>query len=311
MKECSYSLDSYLTLINMSTKTRLLVEGRSDRIHLTNLLNEIGPTNKIKIDTARDLRGVDQQTSKNNRAKIEYVSSRVGAKDNIYFLCDREFREFIVNVNDQVYDNLPEHYNDNSMFWTLGHSLENYFFTIDVLIDAFRYLCFSEYKSGAIEKLRSSIDVCFQIIASITMAARDMDKSTYPLAVIKWLDFKFENGQLRLKTYEEASCERGDLNEHLYALINTYSSAMSKTDYVTNSRISRGHTGVIILQRVFSACLYEVGKKDNEVAARESANEFSSLAEKNISTALSESWSRKVITKEVQYPEMLINKFSA
>lgn len=311
MKECSYSLDSYVTLINMSTKKRLLVEGRSDRVHLTNLLNEIGSTNKIKIDTARDLRGVDQKTSKNNRAKIEYVSSRVGNKDNIYFLCDREFREFIVNVNDQAYDNLPEHYNDKSMFWTLGHSLENYFFSIDVLIDAFKYLCFSEYKSGAIEKFKSSIDTCFQIIASITMAAKDMDKSTYPLSVIKWIDFSFDGNELRLKSYDEVSCERNGLNEQLFSLINTYSNAMRKTDYVTNSRISRGHTGVIILQRVFAACLYEVGRNDNEVTAREYANEFSSLAEKNISTALSESWSRKVTTKEVQYPEMLISKFSA
>jgi len=311
MKECSYSLDSYITLINMSTKKRLLVEGRSDRIHLTNLLNEIGVPNKIKIDTASDLRGVDQQTSKNNRAKIEHVNSRVQGRDNIYFLCDREFREFVVDVNDQVYDRLPQHYNEKSMFWTLGHSLENYFFSIDVLIDAFRYLCFSEYKSNAIEKFKLSLDASFQIIASVTMAAKDMDKSTYPLSVIKWKDFYFNADQLYIKNYAESSCERNHLNECLFNLISNYSNAMRKTDSVTNCRISRGHTGVILLQRIFSACLYEVGKDENERVAKESANEFSTLSEKNISTALSESWSKRAINKEVQYPELLINNFLA
>ncbi|MDY1000134.1 DUF4435 domain-containing protein [Pantoea agglomerans] len=308
MSECVYSLDSYLTLIKMSNKKRLLVEGRSDRIHLTNLLNEIGAAKKIKIDTAKDLRGIDKQTSKNNRAKIEYVHARAGNKENIYFLCDREFREFV--IDDKLHDNLPDHFNDKTMFWTLGHSLENYFFSIDVIIDSFKYLCFSEYKKQAAMKFREVLEASFKLIASITLAAKEMDKSTYPLSVIKWGDFTFEDDSFSLKDYAQLSWERNELNQDLFSLINKYLNVTRSADIIISSRISRGHTGVIVLQRIFSACLYEVGRVDNEVAAREAANEFSSLAEKNISTALSESWSRKVKVNEALYPELLINKFA-
>ncbi|MNV32694.1 hypothetical protein D3C71_1240380 [compost metagenome] len=90
----------------------------------------------------------------------------------------------------------------------------------------------------------------------------------------------------------------------------TYSECLAianATDVVICARFCRGHTAVVLLQRVFAACLLQVGKgKDLEQAEYDAAL-FVNVSENNISSALSESWVRSVSSGNAMYPTSLLN----
>lgn len=98
--EVKYDVKQYITRVKMSGKKRILVEGRDDRAHIFNMMSTLKKGHKIKVDTAEEIRAIDEATSKNNRAKIEAVFKEVkGSRDhsNLHFLVDREFFKFDVS----------------------------------------------------------------------------------------------------------------------------------------------------------------------------------------------------------------------
>lgn len=304
MSSCAYTIDSYITSLTMSSKKRLLVEGRHDRAHLYQLIYKFNPASKVKIDTAQDIKASDKAMSKNNRLKIETIHSRVKRKDNISFLCDREFREF--TINDQIEDLLNSHYCDDSLYWTLGHSLENYFFNASIIIDAFQFLSPSEYKYKAIELFSELISSSFAVLAAISLAAKDIDKAGLPAALIDWKDIVINDGAIKLirrDAYDiDPACVDGFFNAFDAVLPSVIAS-----DVGVCSRVVRGHTGILLLQKLFSACLYYVGREDDAVQADSSANYFCNISELSLTTALAESWVRKIgVLEDVYFPDSLL-----
>ncbi|MBL5906020.1 DUF4435 domain-containing protein [Serratia fonticola] len=309
MSSCTYNIESYITSLSMSRKKRILVEGRDDRKHLTNLLERMINGVRIKIDTAQDIRSDDRASSKNNRLKVELIHSRVKGNENILFLCDREFRGF--SLDECMNDDINCHYESESLFWTLGHSLENYFFNEEVLVDAYRYLCGSEYKNDAINRFLEVINSVFVIISSLALAARDIGKESFPMSVIKWQDFRFENGSIYLKEDSELDWLENNLNVPLLTGYYNYLPIMQRTPLSINARICRGHSGMILLQRVFSACIYDAGKIDDPEYALDGAKKFSNISEEILANSLSESWVRHVERQLASYPEPLVSKIVA
>ncbi|VEJ54964.1 DUF4435 domain-containing protein [Pragia fontium] len=303
MNNLSYDVNSYITMLQMSSKQRVLVEGRSDRIHLKNLLSHFKMSRKTQIDTAQDIRGNSDKNKKCNRQKIEDIHALCHEIKSTYFLCDREFREF--NITDKIDDNLKTHFQRNQLFWTLGHSLENYFFEIDILSDAYSYLSFSEYKSEAISKFEQILPSAFLIIAAISLSAMECKSASYPMGIIKWNNFILKENTVSL---DEKIIYDNDINRSFISSLNKFLPIMIKSNPIDCSRLCRGHTGIIMLQRLFSACLYETAREHNEDIALEYATRFNNLSEENVSCALSESWSRQVKAQQAQYPEPLINR---
>ncbi|MEH4624802.1 DUF4435 domain-containing protein [Phytobacter diazotrophicus] len=304
MSSFAYTIDSYITSLSMSSKKRILVEGRHDRLHLYQLIYKFNPNSKVKIDTAQDIQASDKAMSKNNRLKIEFIHSRVRVKDNICFLCDREFREF--SLNEKIEDLLGSHYCNDSLYWTLGHSLENYFFNASVIVDAFKFLSPSQYKFKAIEIFCELISSSFEIIAAISLAAKHIEKSGLPIALINWRDILIDGGGIILIRRDEYDMDSACVD----AFFNAFDAVLpivKASDAGICSRIIRGHTGILLLQKLFSACLNHVGTTDNPLIAEESANYFSNISELTLTTALAESWVRKTgVVDDVYYPDALL-----
>ncbi|HGF4627476.1 TPA: DUF4435 domain-containing protein [Escherichia coli] len=304
MSSCAYTVDSYITSLSMSSKKRLLVEGRHDRSHLYQLIYKFNPASKVKIDTAQDIKASDKAMSKNNRLKIETIHSRVKRKDNISFLCDREFREF--TFNDQIKDLLNSHYCDDSLYWTLGHSLENYFFNASIIIDAFQFLSPSEYKYKAIELFSELISSSFAVLAAISIAAKNIDKSGLPAALIDWKDIVIENGDITLVRRNAYDIDPECVNSFFNAF-DAVLPSVTASEVGVCSRVVRGHTGILLLQKLFAACLYYVGREDDSILADTSANYFCNISELSLTTALAESWVRKIgVLEDVYFPESLL-----
>src|SRR5690554_1807180 len=139
--EVKYDISKYITSVKMSSKKRILVEGKEDKSHIKNLLDALFGKTKIKIDTAENIKGECGLTSKNNRAKIDRIHNlckESGGHENLFLLCDREYFKF--NIGKEIEDLMSEHENDGNLSWTIGHSIENYFVDSELIIGAFRYL---------------------------------------------------------------------------------------------------------------------------------------------------------------------------
>ena len=145
--DLKYDISNYIASVKMSSKKRILVEGRDDRSHVNNLLYVLLADHKIKIDTAENIKGDCSTTAKNNRAKIEKIHAATEASsshDNLFYLCDREFIKF--DIDKKIIDRMTGHENDGNFSWTIGHSFENYFFTDELVCKAYRFLIGNQIK---------------------------------------------------------------------------------------------------------------------------------------------------------------------
>jgi len=303
--ELKYDIAEYIAMARMSSKIRVLVEGKDDRGHVLNLLNKLAPKAKLKVDTAVDIMGDCNVTRTNNRAKIEKVHTHCKERQShrrLFFLCDREFRNFI--IDEVVQDSVTGHEVDGNLSWTLGHSIENYFLSPLMLGEGFRFLSGSGRKSEAVELFSEYFDDAVRKIAAITLAAKELDCANFPSSIVRWNNIVLKEGVIDFGFRSEQN-----LNDFAEKFVSTYEAfllVVDRTDIEVCARLCRGHTAVVILQRLFAASLYESGRDREEDLARYDANLFNNVSEHIISSALSEAWINKVAAGASHYPQPLV-----
>lgn len=305
--ELKYSIPKYIAKIKMSAKKRVLVEGRDDKAHIKNLLDVIVKGHKVRIDTAENIKGDCKKTVKNNRAKIDKIHGHCKDSDdynNLYYLCDREYHKFKIDL--QISDLMSDHESEGNLSWTLGHSIENYFFTNEILCDAYRFICGSEFKSDAISVFDASLNNALKIIAAITLSARDMGKCTYPAGTIVWSDFRIDNFDVYFDVDIWNKEDKSDVANSFREGYKKYKSVVDSSDDIICSRICRGHTSMLLLQRHFASCLYHVTAVDDASKANRDANNFTKIKETSIANALCESWIRLAMEGKAIYPRNLL-----
>lgn len=305
--EVKYDISQYLASVKMSSKKRILVEGKDDKAHIGQLFYAVLGDSKIKIDTAENLKGISAATSKNNRAKIDFIHAICKTSDqygNLYLLCDREYLKF--NIGRQIEDLMDEHENDGNLNWTIGHSLENYFIDGDLIIDAFSFLTASEFKLGASDLFKRVLNSAIRVVAALTLSAKDIDSCSYPAGTIQWNDFSICDNKILLGIESWRTKNRSEIATRFIDGVNKYLPIVENSEELICSRICRGHTAILMLQRVFSACLYHTGNVHDETTSRKDANIFGSLKESTVASALSEAWIRRVKAGSASYPKNLV-----
>jgi hypothetical protein len=310
--DLKYDISKYITKTRMSSKKRILVEGSDDKSHIKNLLDVLCCGHKVKIDTAENIKGVCKKTARNNRAKIDEIFSLCNSSaghQNLFYLCDREYTKF--DVDSKINDLMVEHEFDRNLTWTIGHSIENYFFKDNLLTDAYRFLCGSEYKSEAIALFRKVLPSAFEIIAAICLAARNLEKSSYPIGVIHWSDFRVNDECLYLKIDDWSKNNRSQIAMDFCEQFKKHLPVAKSTSELICSRFCRGHTAMIMIQRVFSICIYKVISDIDRELALKDAKIFSKLKESLLANALCESWVRQVKVGEAVYPTQLIESVAS
>ncbi|MCO7228790.1 DUF4435 domain-containing protein [Halomonas sp. CnH100-B] len=304
----NYSIAEYIIKTRMSSKVRVLVEGADDMKHFKNLLHVKLPNKNIKVDTAEGIRGDCRLTGKNNKEKILKVhraTRNTQSHNNLFFLLDREFDGF--ELEQVIRDLKKESLFCNNMLLTAGHSFENYFFYPRIIKDAYLYLCLSEFKRDAMQAFISSLDECFRILAAISLAAKDIQKSTYPIGTIHWFDFKIENS---LPIFGHQEWLEKNNNGAAIEFVNRYLynyELVSGSELEDCIKVIRGHTGVIFFQRIFAAYLKLQASADRYSNSNKHADDFSKINEKGMSAAFCEAWIRLIEADgRVAYPEELI-----
>lgn len=304
--ELKYDISKFIAASKMSSKVRVLVEGKDDRGYILNLLRILAPKARLKVDIAVDILGDCKLTASNNRAKIEKIHGHCKGDESyrrLFFLCDREFRNFV--INGLVEDKSVDHEVDGNMSWTLGHSIENYFLSPNMLSEGFLFLSGSGSKRQALNLFCSVFEDSLKKIAAVTLAAKVLECANYPANLIRWDDISIE-GEVVKFGLEKKHPE----NPFMKNFILKYEELLSVaelTNTATCERFCRGHTAVVMLQRLFAACLYFVAKNNDEEMARYDANLFNNVPESSISNALSEAWIRRVQEGLAHYPRPLVD----
>jgi len=306
--DLKYDIPNYVASVKMSSKKRILVEGKDDKSHIKNLLNVTAKGHKVKVDTAENLKGDCARTAKNNRAKIEKIheiTKQSSNHENLHFLCDREFLKF--EVTDHIDDLMAESEVDGNLNWTIGHSLENYFIKEDLVCRAYRFLCGSEYKNDAENLYKKVFTSALKLIATVTLAAKAIEKCSFPAGTINWTNFNIDSEKVVFNIEEWKASNNNQVAENFYNEYIKYLPIVDKSDALICSRICRGHTAMVLLQRTFAACLNEVAKSDDAALSNKLASGFSKIKESALASALCESWLQGVDDGSAIYPERLIN----
>lgn len=127
----SYSLGGYLAALRIRGNKNLLLEGPTDLKIVARVVAEMVNRGEvdlhgITIDTVDIIN--DPEIPPGNRAAVEYVYNLAEAERlPIAAVVDREYRKFVVN-DVEIRDDLSSHFQQNDLYWTRGHSIENYFF---------------------------------------------------------------------------------------------------------------------------------------------------------------------------------------
>jgi|JI10StandDraft_1071094.scaffolds.fasta_scaffold135199_3 hypothetical protein len=175
MSKPLYSPNGYLILLKSRSRLTVLVEGSTDKDYLgysiIKYLNDDKSLNRYSIDSA-DMISADN-LHYGNRDKVLYINSKrindQTIKDKLIIFIDREYNDF--DINDPNIDLNPTHAGNDNLYFTRGHSMENYFFDVNVILDYIEFMhsskLQSDYKSLIVKHWKELIIYAASISFSI------------------------------------------------------------------------------------------------------------------------------------------------
>ncbi len=154
----------------MRSSRTLLVEGPNDKATVTRLQIELRNKNRIKSDNLLIDTGADIPDAKGgNRERVEAMHAKVGGSSKFAALVDREFRDFdLFGVRDL---NPVHRVMAVNLFWTRGHSLENYLSESEIVAASLEENFPEHLPEGFRKNLQSAFPSILQICASASLAA--------------------------------------------------------------------------------------------------------------------------------------------
>ena len=182
-----YSLTGYVAAVSFRTTRTLLVEGSTDKSAIARLIIELrrkGLLDKddVVIDTAADI----PNTPGGNRQRVEHIHAQVGDSIRFAALVDREFREFDLSI---PIDHAPYHrVVTQNLFWTRGHSIENYFITLAIVRATLEQNHPEHLPANYVNLLSIAFPAIVRGCAAITLAAQGIHKLDR-IQGIKLLDY--------------------------------------------------------------------------------------------------------------------------
>lgn len=254
---------SYLSYLEISTKPRLLVEGYTDKTSLRYAIDYYkDDVDEIEIDTAEDL--IQFESVLGNREKVEEICKDVVKKDlqKIFLgLVDREHRKF--KISEKITSLLKRHNKEENLYWTFGHSIENYVFRIDIVVKALKMLANSPNTIKALKHFEELFDSSIHISSALSIVIDQLDLSRKRVtSFIEWNSFNIYEKKitLDLKKFKEGLISRGFNEKKSEDITKMFSESLSISEN-SNIDVARtychGHIGLKIIKKSFACCLNE------------------------------------------------------
>jgi hypothetical protein len=309
-----FNVNEYKTMIRMSGRRHLLVEGRGDkRLFKQLLLGFQYDKNSIEIDSAEELIGFDERTG--NREKVEAACREIqktSAHKMLVGFVDREFRDF--DYAGSLVDRCPRHNNSDGIIWTRGHSIENYYFDIDLLNGTLGNFAKTIHFDEVLDLFSLHFEQTIRIACALSLASRD----TRTLSILKergrieWDMFGFDRKNLtfdveRWRNNLLSSPKMND--ERVTKVLKQYDFWLGKTtqsDFETVRWMCHGHIGQSCLFSVFGACIFEICRLTKQENPEYQVNKYLRVDEDFKFNALASAWVQKSISNKTIYPRELL-----
>jgi len=172
----AHSMEGYLSALTIREHPTLLVEGKNDKKTIDRLYSfvcsvEPGDAGPLVVDSTEVIK---EPGGHGARQIVEMAYARAAAEGlSLGALVDREYREF--DLRPDLVDRLVGHHTEAAaLFWTRGHSIENYFF-VEHAVLAFLTLQFSHVVNAASRAaLSSTLPSVLTWCCAISLAAREL-----------------------------------------------------------------------------------------------------------------------------------------
>jgi hypothetical protein len=280
--------EEYVTEISMSEDRFLLLEGSDDEdffILIRNYLRKndaqisverLDLFKSIVIETAERIEG-----ELGNRAKIEKICELVAQEpsninNRVLGFVDREFREF--EYSHYLKDHIKTHKINNRLIWSRGHSIENYFFEISTLKEAFNNYLVSSFYQEAFEIFESKFNHTLRIACALSLAGLS-ENLLKPIArSLDWecIDITSTSLKINLEEWSDILNKKFNLDQlrirNLFNKFETYLNRTDQCDIETSRWLSHGHIGFNFMFVVYSKCLFIATSSDQRKNPREEAD---------------------------------------
>jgi hypothetical protein len=171
---CSYSIDGYLAALKIRAAPTILLEGVTDRKITARVIAgleeyKVIRAGLIQIDTVDLIDG--RSVMLDGRQLVEHLHSKATSEGfSLAALVDREFREF--HIAETIADKVEDHMViDGSLFWTRGHSIENYFFEGKHITAFLKFHCPENLPGTCYQYVAASLPHLYVWAAAFSIAA--------------------------------------------------------------------------------------------------------------------------------------------
>lgn len=246
-----YDIQGYLAAVTMRTARTLLVEGKTDGIFMTQVVDVLNTlkmcSQKLYVDSAEMI--TEKTTVMGNREKAEVVHCHARASSmRMAVLVDREFRHF--QINGCIADLIAAHYVENeTLFWTRGHSIENYLLKpehVQRMLSLAVGACLSPDSRSAFD---ASFDDVLTHAAALSLAALSCRVINRLEGLFSPDDWCLEGQKLMIKdsTLRRLLLQRGiptQVAESFIEKFRFYKTELGNSQQDTALWISHGHLGL-------------------------------------------------------------------
>lgn len=274
MNRPTYDLPGYMRVLRMSHKKHLLVEGDTDYRFFSELLKQLyGPKHQVDVDQVKRILDVGEGLG--HREKVETVCQNVEGKayaDWLTGFVDREFREFEIGEN--ICDHIRTHKINGRLVWARGHSVENYFFDLEVLWEPLKNYTIIEDYEEVLNLFKDVFESALHIAGALSLAAREWNEQINRVrGSIGYNILQITDNSLSLdKTHwkivlVKQNKNRPDAATRLINLFEKWYERMREADIEDIRWICHGHIGFTLLWAAYARCIVTVAEKHGEVNA--------------------------------------------
>lgn|GEM_PF-1641861 len=259
-----YNIEGYISIIEISERKRLLVEGIDDKKFFEIFQNKLPLSFKFDIDTAQD---INSTPPLGNCQIVEKISQEISNQSYSYKFVgfvDREFRGF---DSVTLTDNLRCHKQDRRLIWSRGHSIENYFFDRQMLCEFLRESFTLKCHHESVKLFDNSFSQILFIACAIGLAGDKSGKLRIISETVHsdLFEFQGENLVLKIDEFRERLIVRKKLTDQETSIIidsyQTYLNKLTVVDLETIQWLCDGHIGLDSIWAAYSCCVLTTTSK--------------------------------------------------
>lgn len=258
----AYSVKGYINLVIRRSKKTVLVEGRTDKSLFERVLADKEYSDQILIDES-SLVDDDLTIGAGAKERVRIVTSEARkntvADEKLASIVDREWEDQIDEKNSlQIWKKPDQGKKD---FVTLGHSIENYIFIKEFILDYIIYFA----PQSSIVSFRKKLDFIFQDIIILSLALCEKARTNACLKKIKGAididSIEIRDEKLFLSDYSDAEILKRTKIKSFHKDVNRIKEKIYNTFYGCDKSfyLIHGHIGEDIIWACVGKLLVDQG----------------------------------------------------